>query len=383
MWFREIERDLGRGRVLVSELGEMIMLGGYSYLGLNGRPEIEEACKKALTDFGTGTHGSRWLAGHTSLHAELESELARHHDRQDAVIFSSGYMANVSTLSTLLSRHDIVFSDRRNHASILDGCRFAGAQFHRFKHNNPGHLDQLLEKSSSGARKFVVVDGVFSMSGDVADIPAIAEVSRRHNAALMVDECHSHFILGPNGGGIRDHFEMPIDDITIDMGTLSKAIPSNGGYIAASEDICTNLRRAARGFIYTGATSPVMIAAALAALRIIEAEGRELLSGLRKNLSIFAAELHAQGVNFTLGPTPIVPIHVGPAMSAAIAAAHCQQEGVFIHAVVPPVVEPGKSILRATVMANHDPGDLKRAAQIIGQAIERARKETTDDEARA
>jgi 8-amino-7-oxononanoate synthase len=379
MWFREIERDLGRGRVLAKGLGEMIMLGGYSYLGLNGRPEIEEACKKALSDFGTGTHGSRWLAGHTSLHAELESELARHHSRQDAVLFSSGYMANIATLSTLLSRHDVVLSDRRNHVSIVEGCRFAGARFHRFKHNNPDHLDQLLDKSPSDARKLVVVDGVFSMSGEVADVPAIAEVSRRHRAALMVDECHSHFTLGPNGGGVRDHFGMSIDDITIDMGTLSKAIPADGGYIAASADICTNLRRAARGFIYSGASSPVMIAAALAALRIVEDERHELLAALKSRLSIFASELRSNGVDFSVGPTPIVPIHVGPAMSAAVAASHCQEEGVFIHAVVPPVVEPGKSILRATVMANHDPEDLRRAAQVIGRAIERGRKQTAEN----
>jgi 8-amino-7-oxononanoate synthase len=380
MHFREIERDLGGGRVLVDG-HEMTMLGGYSYLGLNGRPEIDEACKKALADFGTGTHGSRWLAGHTSLHAELESELARHHGREDAVIFSSGYVANVATISTLLSRHDMVFSDRKNHASILDGCRFAGSKFQRFAHNDPNDLDRMLEKSPPRTRKLVVIDGVFSMSGDVAGIPAIAEVSRRHNAALMVDECHSHFILGPNGGGVRDYFQMPGDDITIDMGTLSKAIPSNGGYIASSADICTNLRRAARGFIYSGSTSAVMIAAALESLRIIEREGPQLLAALEEKRSIFSNELRANGVEHTAGPTPIVPIHVGPAVTATLAAQHCHEEGVFIHAVAPPVVERGKSIMRATVMANHDPEDLRRAAKIIARAIEHARRETTDAEA--
>jgi 8-amino-7-oxononanoate synthase len=381
MNFREIERDLGEGRVLVREGGEMTMLSGYSYLGLNGRPEVTEACVDAMSAFGSGTHGSRWLAGHTSLHARLESELARHHGREDAVVFSSGYVANVSTISTLVSRHDIVFSDRHNHASIVDGCRFSGANFQRFRHNDPDHLDRILEKSPASARKLVIVDGVFSMSGAISDIPAIAKVCRRHQAALMVDECHSHFVLGKTGGGVREHFQLNDDDITIEMGTLSKAIPSNGGYIAAGADICTNLRRAARGFIYSGATSAVMIAAALASLEIIDREGDELRDAVEKNRAAFSGELEAHGVDHTVGPTPIIPIHVGPAMTATLTAAHCHEEGVFIHPVVPPVVERGKSILRATVMANHDREDLRRAARVIGRAIARAEKETTPVEA--
>jgi len=282
-----------------------------------------------------------------------------------------------------LSRNDIVFSDRHNHASIIDGCRFAGAKFQRFRHNDPEHLDDLLRKSPSSSRKLVVVDGVFSMSGSVSNIPAIAEICRRHKAALMVDECHSHFVLGSKGGGVRDYFNLDQDDITIEMGTLSKAIPSNGGYITAGADMCTHLRRAARGFVYSGATSAVMIAAALAAMKIIDREGDELLFALKRNRSIFAKELQANGVAHTVGPTPIIPIHVGPAITAMITAAHCHEQGVFIHAVVPPVVERGQSILRATVMANHDPDDLRRAARVIADAIARARQETTAEEALA
>jgi 8-amino-7-oxononanoate synthase len=379
MWFREIERDSGKGRVIVRDVGEMVMLSGYSYLGLNGRPEIEAACDQALSTYGSGTHGSRWLAGHTSLHAALEAKLAKHHGREDAVVFASGYIANVSTISTLLSRHDIVFSDRHNHASITDGCRFSGAELSRFRHNDVEHLDELLSRAPKTARKLVVVDGVFSMSGAVASLPEISQVCRKYGAALMVDECHSHFVLP--GGGIREYFKLAPDDVTIEMGTLSKAIPSNGGYIASSADICTHLRRAARAFIYSGSSSAVMVAAALASLDIIEREGEELLSAVNQNKKVFVKELKKFRVDHAVGPSPIIPIHVGPAITAAIATAYCHQEGIFIHPVFPPVVERGQSLLRAAIMANHDPEDLKRAAKVIAKSIARAKAETLPEEA--
>jgi|GEM_PF-387448 len=378
VWFREIEADLGEGRVRVRGTGEMLMLSGYSYLGLNARPEIAEACEKAMFFYGTGTHGSRWLAGHTSLHEELESMLAARHDREDAVLFGSGYAANTATLSALLARTDTVFTDRMNHASIIDGCRFSGARVRRFRHCDYQHLDKML--SQTMGTKLVAIDGVFSMSGSIAPLPEIAAVCRRHDATLMVDECHSHFVLG-GGRGTAAHYGLASDRIDVEMGTLSKAIPSSGGYIAASAEICTRLRRSARSFVYSGSPPPVVVAASIAALRILENELPVLLDRLRINKRIFTRALSEAGVDFADHPTPIVPIKVGPAMVAAAAASHCHARGLFIHPVFPPVVETGKSILRVGVMASHDPHELRSAAFVIAEAIDRAREEISREEA--
>ncbi len=206
--------------------------------------------------------------------------LAQMHGYEDAVVYSSGYVANVSTIAALLSKNDRVYSDRSDHASLIDGCRYSQAEVVRVRRKDPAHLREVLAKAPMQGRRLVVVDGVFSMSGMVANIPEFARICKEYRAAFMVDECHSHFVLGERGGGVSDYFKMGHDDITIAMGTLSKAIPANGGYIAASADICTYLRRASRGFIYSGAPSTVMIAAAIAALRIIQRDGTHLLAQL-------------------------------------------------------------------------------------------------------
>jgi 8-amino-7-oxononanoate synthase len=369
-WFREITEDLGGGKVRVKDFGEMLMLSGYSYLGLNKHPAIREAAINAFDKFGSGTSGSRWLAGHTNLHEELETLLAEIHGTEDAVAFSSGYVTNVSTIDALVGRNDLVLSDKLNHASIIDGCRYSGAQFQRYRYNDIDHLRQKLQQHGEKAnRRLIIVDGVFSMSGTIVDAEPIVALCREFDAALMVDECHSHFVLGDTGGGIKEYFGLHADDITIEMGTLSKAIPSDGGYVAASSDLCNFLRREARAFIYSGSTSPVMTAVSIAALKIFQQERTDLVSKLSKNAQVFRSELRKHGVSTPDSPTPIVPIHVGPAEAAAAAATYCQKHGIFIHPVFPPVVPAGKSILRASIMASHDEADLRSAAAIIADAV--------------
>lgn len=380
LWFREIEGDLPNGRVCVKGSGEMIMLGGYSYLGLNNHPHINNASQKALARYGTGTSGSRWLAGHTSLHHELENRIAKIHNTEDAVVFSSGFMANIATLSSLLSRKDVVFSDKQNHASIVDGCRFSGAKMIRFRHNDMPDLSRRMEAYNGSGRRLVVIDGVYSMSGLSPHLPQIIRLCKKHNAALMVDECHSHFVLGESGRGVKEHFGLQDGDITIEMGSLSKAIPADGGYIASTADICTFLRRAARGFIYSGATSAVMIAAAIAALDVFEQEKERLLFELARKSELFRTHLRSLGLDVGDSPTPIVPIKVGPSVTAAKAARNCHNNGVFIHPVFPPVVRKGHSLLRASIAANHTDEDLVSAAKIISSAVFQAKEQTTAEE---
>lgn len=380
LWFREIERDLPNGRVCVKGSGEMVMLGGYSYLGLNNHPDINLASRNALARYGTGTNGSRWLAGHTSLHHELENRIAKIHNTEDAVVFSSGFMANVATLSSLLSRKDVVFSDKHNHASLIDGCRYSGAKIIRFRHNDMVDLSRKMEAHNGSGRRLVVVDGVYSMSGLASDLPQIVKLCEKYNAALMVDECHSHFVLGENGKGVKEYFGLQSGDVTIEMGSLSKAIPADGGYIASSADICTFLRRAARGFIYSGATSPVMIAAAIAALDVFEQEKETLLFELSRKTELFRSQLRSLGFDIGDSPTPIVPIKVGASVTAAKAALYCHEHKVFIHPVFPPVVKQGDALLRASIAANHTDEDLISAAKTIHSAVLRAKERTTKEE---
>lgn len=246
-WFHEITKDLDYGRVEVSGLGNSLMLAGYSYLGLNRRPEIRESILDAHDRFSSGSAGSRWLAGHTSIHRELEELLADVHGTEDAVTFASGYVANHATITALVGRNDIVFGDRINHASLVDGCRQSEATFKRFSHNDTDQLRSAL-KNTKANRKFVVVDGVASMSGNICNAPDIIQVCNDEGALLMVDECHSHFVVGATGGGVKEHFGLDTDvEVDIEMGTLGKALHSAGGYIASSRDICNYLRRQSRG----------------------------------------------------------------------------------------------------------------------------------------
>ena len=374
-WFREISADLDHGRVEVDGYCEMLMLGGYSYLGLNRHPAIKDSLNSAVSRFGTGTSGSRWLAGHTSLHRLLEQKLAALHGTEDSVVFSSGYTANVSAVAALVNRDDLVVTDKCSHASVVDGCRFSNATFQRFRFKDLDHLRHILSNGRTRfKRRLVVVDGVYSMSGDILDAPEVVKLCHEFDAALMVDECHSHFVLGQHGHGIKEHFALPANAITLEMGTLSKAIPANGGYIAASRDLCNFLRRSARGFIYSGATSAAMIASAIAAIDVFQATGSTLIAQLQSNATVFRESLRDLGFEIEDKPVPIVPILVGDEHVAAAAATACQQKGLFIHPVFPPVVAPGRSILRASIMANHRPDDLRNAASIIANSIKAARK---------
>lgn len=355
----------GGARVLVDGR-EMGMFASYSYLGLVGHPRINAAAKAAVDKFGTGTHGVRTLAGTLTLHTELEETIAAFKHAEAALTFTSGYATNLSVIATLLGRGDYVISDKLNHASIVDGCLMSGAKFLRFRHNDMEALEARLQQVPDGAAKLVVADAVFSMDGDVIDFPRMAALCRKYHAWLMIDEAHSVGVLGQTGRGIEEHFGMP-DSIDIKMGTLSKTIPSVGGYIAGRRDLINYLRHSTRAYIFSAALPPAQAAAAKAAFEVILDEPWRVQK-LRQNAQQFIVGLKQVGFDTLNTETAIVPVVCGEDEIAYRMTQYAQHRDVFVLPVVSPAVPPGLARLRATVTAAHEPEEIDHAMSIIAEA---------------
>jgi glycine C-acetyltransferase len=355
-------------RVTVAGHGELTMLSSCSYLDLNGHPKIDGAAHEAIKRFGTGTHGVRLLAGTLRVHRELEERIARFKGTAAAVTFSSGFMANFSTIAAIMQRNDTIICDKLNHASIVDGCQLSRARFVRFRHNDMNHLEACLTDPEHGGRKLVIVDAVFSMDGDVINLPDVSWLCRRYGAMLMVDEAHSLGVLGRTGHGIEEHFGMPPDSVDIKMGTLSKAIPSVGGYIAASARVCEVLCHQARGFVYSAALPAPAAAAARAALDVIDEEP-ERVARLQQNIRHFSQRLGAEGFSRYARqfdqPTAIFPIICGDDWQGWRMATYCQRQGVYVQSIPHPVVPKGTARLRATVTAAHTTSILDRCVSVM------------------
>jgi glycine C-acetyltransferase len=368
--FHEIEEYLEGCRVRVAGYGEMVLLGGYSYLGLNRHPKIDAAARAAIDTYGTGAHGVRLLAGTLDLHHRLEARLAAFKSTEAAATFSSGFMANLSTIACLVGPGDTVICDKLDHASIVDGCRLSGARSVRFRHNDMDHLQACLKNPALTGRKLVVVDGVFSMDGDIIDLPQVSWLCRRYGAILMVDEAHSIGVLGATGHGIEEHFGLPADSVDIKMGTLSKAIPSVGGYVAGSRKVCDFLKHQARGFIYSGALPPAAAAAAMAALDVIEEEP-ERVRRLHDNVAYFAGRLRQAGFSFLDSATAVFPIICGDDWQSYRLAKECWGRGVYVQPIPHPVVPKGTARLRAAVTAAHTREDLDLCLSVLREGAAR------------
>jgi 8-amino-7-oxononanoate synthase len=345
---------------------EMGMYASYSYLGLVNHPRINEAARRAVDEFGTGTNGVRSLAGTLTLHTELEETIADFKHTEAAITYSSGYATNLTVISTLMGRGDYVFSDRLNHASIVDGCLMSGAEFRRFRHNDMAHLEGLLKNAPADVAKLVIADSVFSMDGDIIDLPKMLELCRQYSAWLMIDEAHSVGVLGAKGTGIEEHFGLG-DVIDIKMGTLSKTIPSVGGYVAAKEDIITYLRHASRAYIFSAALPPAQAAAANEAFKVILDEPWRI-ERLNQNTRQFIGGLKSMGFDTMLTETAIVPVLCGDDDTAFAMTREAQHNDVFVLPVVSPAVPEGLARLRATVTAAHEPSEIERAMDVIGEA---------------
>lgn len=347
---------------------EMGMFASYSYLGLVGHPRINAAARDAIDKFGTGTHGVRTLAGSLTLHRELEDTIAAFKEAEAAITFTSGYVTNLTVVSTLVGRGDYVISDKLNHASIVDGCLMSGAKFLRFPHNDTGSLERRLEQASqdSGVAKLVIADAVFSMDGDLINFPEMVALCQKYNAWLMVDEAHSLGVLGEKGTGIEEHFGMP-GTIDIKMGTLSKTIPSVGGYVAAKKEIIEYLRHTSRAYIFSAALPPAQAAAAKEAFKIIQEEPWRI-EKLNANSRQFIQGLKGRGFDTLYTETAIVPVVCGTDERAFAMTRVAQHQDVFVLPVVSPAVPPGLARLRATVTAAHEPGEIEHAMDVIEAA---------------
>jgi len=358
--------ELRGGAKVIVNGREMGMYASYSYLGLVGHPRINKAAQDAIAKYGTGTHGVRSLAGTLDLHHELEDTIAEFKHADAALTYTSGYVTNLTVVSSLMGRGDYVFSDKLNHASIVDGCIMSGAKFRRFRHNDIAQLESQLFKVPSGVSKLVVADAVFSMDGDIIDFPKIVEICKKHNAWLMIDEAHSLGILGKTGRGIEEHFDLP-GTVDIKMGTLSKTIPSVGGYVAGDKDVISYLRHASRAYIFSAALPPAQAAAANEAFKVILDEPWRI-EKLNVNTEQFISGLQARGFDTMQTETAIVPVLCGSDEKAFAVTGHAQKNDLFVLPVVSPAVPVGLARLRATVLAAHEPDQIEYAMDVIAEA---------------
>jgi glycine C-acetyltransferase len=355
----------GGARVVVNGR-EMGMYASYSYLGLVGHPRINKAAKDAIDKFGTGTHGVRSLAGSLTIHRELEETISSFKHTEAAITFTSGYVTNLSVVSTLMSREDYVISDKLNHASIVDGCLMSGAKFLRFKHNDMEALEDRLKQVPSDAACLVISDAVFSMDGDLINFPRMVELCQKYNAWLMIDEAHSLGVLGKSGRGIEEHFGLD-GVIDIKMGTLSKTIPSVGGYVAGKKDVIEYLRHSSRAYIFSAALPPAQAAAANEAFKIILDEPWRI-EKLNANAIQFIQGLKQRGFDTMLTTTAIVPVLCESDENAFMMTRLCQMQDIFVLPVVSPAVPVGLARLRATVTAAHESEDIEYAMNVIAKA---------------
>ncbi|MBA2515188.1 MAG: aminotransferase class I/II-fold pyridoxal phosphate-dependent enzyme [Solirubrobacterales bacterium] len=368
-YFRRLEGPAGP--VVEMEGASRIMLGSNNYLGLTGDPRVLSGARDALERYGTGLTGSRLLNGTIALHEELEGELAAWMGTEDALVFTTGHQANLGALGTLLDPGDTVVADSGDHASILDGCLLSRAKLRAFRHNRLDKLERALQRAATdGGGVLVVVDGVFSMEGDVADLPRIVELCQAHGARLMVDEAHGAGVLGARGAGASELFGVEAG-VDLRMGTFSKSLASCGGFLAGSEEVIDFLRVRSRAFLFTAAAVPAAVGAALAALRIIRsADGPPLFEQVLDNARYLNDGLHALGLHVvepaTLPDgrrvtTPIVPVLVGDDWKAVLLWRALFDAGVFVNVALHPAVPPGGALLRTSVMATHDRLTLDRA----------------------
>lgn len=343
-----------------------INLASYSYLGLLGHDYIGAQAQLAMQRFGTGAHGVRLLAGTLDLHRELESTIADFLGAEDAIVYSSGYMANQATLGALLGPGDVVVGDVYNHASILDGYRMSGADVVTYAHNDLGDLERALRRTE-GAGRLVVTDAVFSMDGDIADLPGILDLCERHGVPVMVDEAHSIGVLGATGRGIVEHFGLDPARVDIKMGTLSKTIPSAGGYVAGSRDLVFALKNNARGWMFSAAVTPAQVAAAKAAFEVIDA-APQMIERLRRLADGYRDRLHSVGFDTLRSASPVVPILCSSAEQAQEMARLCQTDGLFVQPIVYPAVPRALPRLRTIVNLSHSADDLEEAAAVLEKA---------------
>ena len=375
-YFRVLES--AAGPVVEMEGAERIMLGSNNYLGLTGDERVIAGARDALDRYGTGLTGSRFLNGTIDLHLQLEAELADWMGTEEAIVFTTGHQANVGTLGTILGPGDTVIADSGDHASILDGCLLSRAKLRPFRHGRLDKLEKMLQRAGEdGGGVLVVVDGVFSMEGDVADLPRIVELCKAYGARLMVDEAHGAGVLGARGAGASELLGVE-RDVDLRMGTFSKSLASCGGFIAGSHEVVDYLRISSRAFMFTAAAVPAAVGAALAALRIVRSEeGPQLFGRVLENAAYLSQGLADMGFHVVEDEhtTTIVPVVVGDDWKAVLLWKALYDAGIYVNVALHPAVPPAGALLRTSVMATHDRETLDRALAIFADVKQRFESE--------
>jgi 8-amino-7-oxononanoate synthase len=349
---------------------ELINLGSNNYLGLTEHPKVKAAAKAAVDACGTGSAGSRLLTGTTPLHLQMEQALAKFKRTEAVVTFSAGFMALSATVSTLAGEGEFIFSDELNHASIIDGCRRSRAQTVVYRHNDIADLEAKLKQAPAKAAKLIVTDGVFSMEGDICDLPELRRLADTFHCRLMVDDAHATGVLGRTGRGTAEHFGME-EKVDITSGTLSKSLAAIGGFTGGPRAVTDFLRYNARQSVFSASLPPAAAATVVAALEVLEAEP-ERVERLRSNARLMSRELKAAGFEVHDHGTPILPIAVGDDDRAYQAAGRLEQEGVFANPVVFPAVPSGQAIIRISLMATHTEDQLRTAVEksvLVGKEL--------------
>jgi glycine C-acetyltransferase len=344
---------------------DLLLLCSNNYLGLAEHPALKEAAVRAVHAYGSGSGASRLVSGNMTLHEELERRLAAFKECEGAILFNCGYSANVGILSAVAGRGDTIYSDRLNHASIVDGALLSRAKLLRYPHNDLHTLEKLLEKHQGKGRQLIVTDGIFSMDGDIAPLKQLVALKKKFNALLMVDDAHGTGVLGADGRGTAEACGV-LGEIDIQMGTLGKALGSFGAYAAGSAEMVDFLRNRSRSFIFSTSLPPAVLAASIAALDIVaSSEGWELRKKLADNRSLFSGLLTGAGLNTLQSSTHIIPILAGEAATTMEFSRRLLEKGIFAQGIRPPTVPAGSSRLRCTLMATHTAADLETAAAAI------------------
>jgi 8-amino-7-oxononanoate synthase len=346
---------------------EVIMVGSNNYLGLTHDPRVVEAAHQALVRFGTSCTGSRFLNGTLELHEQLETRIARFLHTEAALVFSTGFQANLGAISALVGKSDVIYCDRENHASIIDGCRLSFGEFKKFKHDDMADLRRMLEQTPASSGKLIIVDGVFSMNGSITNLPAVLELAAEFDARVMVDDAHGLGPLGRTGRGTLEHFGLlddPDREVDLITGTFSKSLASLGGFVAGREEVIHYIKHHARPMIFSASCTPASTAAALAALTILEQEPwrvtrlHEICGRVRKSLQ-------SMGYDTMGSETPIIPVFVGDDLETFRFWRRLDQHGIFANPVVPPATPPGKGLIRTSYMATHEDRDVDAVLEVF------------------
>jgi 8-amino-7-oxononanoate synthase len=345
-----------------------IMIGSNNYLGLTGDERVIEAGVKALQNFGSGVSGSRFLNGTLTTHITLEKELAEFLNKEACVTFSTGFQSNLGIISAIAGRNDLIFCDRENHASIYDGARLSYADMVRYHHNDMEDLEKKLAKADPSKGKLIVTDGVFSMSGDICDLPNIVKLAKKYNARVMVDDAHGFGVLGKHGRGTAEYFDLE-DDVDIIMGTFSKSLASLGGYMVADRKVVEYVKHKSRPFIFCAAITPANAATALEALRILKAEP-ERPKALLEIAQYVRKGLKAKGLNIIENSiVPIIPIYTYSMLRTIIACKVLYERGVYVNPVLPPATPEGECLIRTSYTSTHTKELMDEAISIIADVL--------------